>query len=213
MTMLRKWHAGAWTLAVLCVGNALADEDASVSYAALYKPVCDKYVDGFTRLTAGNYAVWEGKHRKELERIHADPAFQERLERALKTPPEDFKATKVRQLTVTCETIARVFEHEAPAQEQFGAPERTWETFRRALSKADRAAIYACLTGNARTIFAGRLHAMSDEQLRRMNASIAELKLATNQGSYQEGLVVQKDGKAGTVVFVKTGANWKIADM
>lgn len=191
----------------------LAQEADIVSYGALYKPVCDALVPGFEQSTEAHYARWREQHRDEIAKVEADERFKERQRDALRPPPSELRAAKVRQITPTCEKLANLFEASAPAEARFSSAERTWETFRGALRNAQRESLAACLFGNARRTFSGRLFAMSDDQLKRMEASIAELKLSQRNGPVHEGVILQKDGKAGTIVFVKVGENWKIGEM
>jgi hypothetical protein len=68
--------------------------------------------------------------------------------------------------------------------------------------------------GEARKTLAAPLEAMTDEQLRRMGDSVAELKLMeANGAAWQEAIVVQRNGAVGRIAFIKNGANWKIAQM
>ncbi len=58
-----------------------------------------------------------------------------------------------------------------------------------------------------------QMRAMDDEQMKRLGNSIAEIRLAEPHGSYQEAVIVHANGTAGSVVFIKSGGNWKIGRM
>jgi hypothetical protein len=190
-----------------------AQEEKSVYYGMLYKPVCDRMVPGFEKITATNFTAWRAQHGKAIAALEADPKFKSEREEALKPPPADIAAAKTRELTGTCERIAGIFEVAAPAEARFAAPEKTWEAFRDALRTANRETVYACLAGEARKTFLTQMRAMNDEQMKRLGNSIAEMRLAEPHTSFQEAVILHANGTAGSVVFVKSGSNWKIGRM
>jgi hypothetical protein len=200
-------------LAALFPAAARTQGMTSVYFGAFYKPVCDRTIAGFQSSTAANYAAWEKANHAAVAALEANTQFQAKRREALVPPPAEIAAAKTQELQATCERIANLFEAAAPADARFAAPEQTWESFRKALREANRETLLACLTGNALKGFAGPLTAMTDEQLKRMAASIAELKLMQRDGNFQHAVVVQRDGSAGTIVFMKSGANWRIGEM
>jgi hypothetical protein len=200
-------------IALLACAPLFAQEEKSVYYGTFYKPVCDRMVPGFEKMTASNFAAWRAQHEKAIAALEADPKFKAERDEALKPPPADIAAAKTRELTGTCERVAGIFEVAAPAEERFAAPERTWEAFRDGLRSANRETVYACLAGEARKTFLVQMRAMDDEQMKRLGNSIAEIRLAEPHNSYQEAVILQANGTAGTVVFVKNGGNWKIGRM
>jgi hypothetical protein len=211
--MSRYLSFGACALALLACVPLHAQEDKAVYYGTFYKPVCDLRVPGFEKATATNYAAWRAQHGKAIAALEADAKFLKDREQALTPPPADIAAAKIRELTGTCERVAGIFEIAAPAEERFAAPERTWEAFRDALRSANRETVYACLAGEARKTFLVQMRAMDDEQMKRLGNSIAEIRLAQPHGSFQEAVILHANGTAGSVVFVKSGGNWKIGRM
>ncbi len=209
--MSRCLTIGAFAL-LACVPLS-AQEEKSVYYGTFYKPVCDRNVPGFEKMTATNYAAWRVQREKAIAALEADPKFKAEQAEALKPPPADIAAAKTRELTGTCERVAGIFEIAAPAEARFDAPQKTWEAFRDALRTANRETVYACLAGEARKTFLTQMRAMDDEQMKRLGNSIAELRLSEPHGSYQEAVIIHANGTAGSVVFVKSGSNWKIGRM
>jgi hypothetical protein len=49
--------------------------------------------------------------------------------------------------------------------------------------------------------------------MKRLGTSIAEIRLSPRRGNFQEAVILQQNGAAGSVVFVKAGENWKIGQM
>jgi hypothetical protein len=209
--MSRYLTIGAFAL-LACVPLS-AQEEKSIYYGMLYKPVCDRMVPGFEKITAPNFTAWRAQHEKAIAALEADAKFRADRDAALTPPPADIAAAKMRELTGTCERVAGIFEVAAPAEARFGAPEKTWEAFRDALRTANRETVYACLAGEARKTFLIQMRAMDDEQMKRLGNSIAEMRLAEPHASFQEAVVLHANGTAGSVVFVKSGSNWKIGRM
>jgi hypothetical protein len=199
--------------ALLACASSNAQEEKSLYYGMFYKPVCDRMVPGFEKMTATNFAAWRAQHEKAIAALEADPKFRAEREQALQPPPADIAAAKMRELTGTCERVAGIFEIAAPAEARFAAPERTWEAFRDGLRSANRETVYACLAGEARKTFLMQMRAMDDEQMKRLGNSIAEIRMAEPQGGYREAVILHANGTAGSVVFVKSGSNWKIGRM
>jgi hypothetical protein len=209
----------AGTLCAAADGGQRIDENAGaasneVYFGTFYKPVCDKVVAGFEAGTARSYPQWERRNHAGIAALEADPQFQAKRREALVPPPAELADAKSRELNVTCERLGNLFEAALPADVRFNAPARTWQTFQRALHDGQRDVVRECLMGEARKTLAAPLEAMTDEQLRRMGDSVAELKLMeANGAAWQEAIVVQRNGAVGRIAFIKNGANWKIAQM
>lgn len=211
----------ACTAALCAAGTLHAEESAQrvgpgsneVYFGTFYKPVCDKVVAGFVTDTAASWPAWERRNHAAVVALEANPQFLASRREALVPPPPELADAKGRELTVTCERLANLYDAALPTDARFDAPARTWETFRQALREGKRDLIRSCLIGDARRTLTAPLQAMTDEQLRRMADGVAELKLMEANGSYQEAVVVQRDGNVGRVAFVRNGANWKIAQM
>ena len=210
---MKVFASASCALAFLAASTLHAQEDRSVYFATFYKPVCDARVQGFEKATAVNFAAWKALHRADVDALEADPKFKTERDAALVPPPPEIAAAKIRQLMGTCDRIAGVFEMAAPVDARFAEPERTWQTFHDALREAKRDVVYTCLAGEARQTFVGQMRAMSDEQMQRLGSSISEIRLSPRQGNFQEAVILQRNGAAGTVVFVKAGENWKIGRM
>jgi hypothetical protein len=214
--MIRGWIRVALCAIAAAAGTSgavHAQGATEVYFGTFYKPVCDKLVAGFEAATVATYPAWEQRHHAEVAALESNPEFQAKRKEALTPPPAEIAAAKSQELSVTCERLTNLYEAASPADVRFNAPERTWDTFRKALREGNRDALRMCLTGDARKTLIAPLQAMTDEQLKRMGDSVAELKLMPGSGNFQEAVVIQRDGAAGRVAFVKTGENWKIAQM
>ena len=212
---IRGWIALATGALAMAAGSgALCAQGASeVYFGAFYKPVCDKVITGFQAATAATYPAWERRNHAAIAALEANAEFQAKRREALVPPPAEIAAAKSQELSVTCERLTNLYDAATPADARFAAPDRTWNTFRKALSEGNRDTLRSCLTGEAKKSVLAALTAMTDEQLKRMSDAIAEMKLMPGSEEFQEAMVIQRDGDAGRIAFVKTGANWKIAQM
>lgn len=211
MTNLFRVIAAA--LALLGSSTLHAQEERAVYFGLLYKPVCDRMITGFEKATATNFVAWREQHREAVAALESDPKFKAERDAALVPPPPDILAAKTRELMGTCDRVSGIFESAAPKDARFEEPDRTWQTFRDGLRNAKRDVVFTCLAGEARNTFVAQMRAMTDEQMKRLGDSIAEIRLSPRQGNYQEAVILQSDGAAGTVVFVKSGENWRIGRM
>jgi hypothetical protein len=201
-------------LAMAAGSDALYAQGASeVYFGTFYKPVCDKVIPGFEAATAATYPVWERRTHAAVAALEANAEFQAKRREALVPPPAEIAVAKSKELSVTCERLTNLYDAASPPDARFAAPDRTWSTFRKALSEANRDTLGSCLTGEAKKSVLAPLTAMTDEQLKRMAEAIAEMRLMPGSGEFQEAMVIQKSGAAGRIAFMKTGANWKIGQM
>ena len=194
-------------------GVARAQGTSEAYFGTFYKPVCDRLIAGFEAGTQTSWRAWKQRNHEAVAALERNPEFLAKRKEALVPPPPELLEAKTRELSVTCERLTNLYEAALPADARFEAPEKTWETFRKALLGANREVLRECLTGEARKGLSAPLQAMTDEQLRRMGDAVAEIKLMERSAAYQDAMVVQKDGAAGRVGFVRNGANWKIAQM
>src|SRR5262245_58494167 len=181
-------------LLLLGASASRAQGGTDVRYPLLYKPVCDQLIPGFAKATEANFAAWQKQNQEAIRAVESDLRFQAQRAEAMTVPPPEFAQAKARQIAPACERIAGIFEAAAPPDAHFAAPERTWESFRNALSNADRNMVALCLTGNARSTFGGQLHTLTDERLQRMGAAISTIKLAERHDNFQEAVITQQDG-------------------
>jgi hypothetical protein len=211
--VIRNFRVTAGALALLAAGTLHAQEERGVYFGMLYKPVCDRLIPGFEKATAVNFLAWREQHREAVQTLEADPKFKADRDAALVPPPPDILAAKTRELMGTCDRVSGIFETAAPTDARFETPERAWQTFRDALRDAKRDVVFTCLAGEARSTFVGQMRAMTDEQMKRLGESVTDIRLSPRQGNFQEAVILQRNGAAGTVVFVMAGANWKIGRM
>jgi hypothetical protein len=95
---------------------------------------------------------------------------------------------------------------------RFGTVEKTWQVFMGALMTGDRTTALTCLEGRAGTLWKTRVEAMSNEDLRRIGASIRGLKVQWGDDYEKEGLIADTENRAVGIAFRNINEEWKIVD-
>ena len=96
---------------------------------------------------------------------------------------------------------------------RFQTVEKTWQVFLGALMTGDRTALLNCLSGKAAARWQERAPLLTDEDMRRMAASIRGLKVQWGDDYEKEGLVADNDNRVAGIAFRNINEEWKITDM
>jgi hypothetical protein len=162
---------------------------------------CRLGAEGFEQRSAPLRAAWTRRHAAVLaayDRQIAQRVRTARREQAL--PPELCDDDWLRAI----EPLSRM------PDARFATVEKTWQAFMGALMTGDRAAAVSCLQGRAATQWQRRVEAMSNEDLRRIAASIRALKVQWGDDYEKEGLVADTSNRAVGIAFRNINEEWKI---
>ena len=96
---------------------------------------------------------------------------------------------------------------------RFQTVEKTWQVFLGALMTGDRTALLNCLSGKAAARWQERAQLLTDEDMRRMAASIRGLKVQWGDDYEKEGVVADNDNRVAGIAFRNINEEWKITDM
>jgi len=96
---------------------------------------------------------------------------------------------------------------------RFSTVEKTWQVFMGALMTGDRAAALKCLGGKAEARWRQRTETMSDDDLRRVGASIRALKVQWGDDYEKEGLVADTGNRIIGIAFRNINEEWKITEL
>lgn len=91
--------------------------------------------------------------------------------------------------------------------------EKTWQAFLGALMTGDRAAALSCLGGRAETRWKAKVEQLSDEDLRRVAASVRALKVQWGDDYEKEGMVADTDNRVVAIAFRNVNDEWKIMEL
>lgn len=165
---------------------------------------CRADVPGFAEKSAATYAAWTRRHGSVLAEYERELAAKVRAGRRgeatlpLRICTDDW-LRGVEPLTRMPDT-------------RFGSVEKTWQVFMGALMTGDRATALGCLAGRAEYRWKERVEKLSDEDLRRIAASIRGLKVQWGDDYEKEGVVADVENRAVGVAFRNVNEEWKITD-
>jgi hypothetical protein len=204
---------------------------AAAAPAAPAAPAAAPVDEGFIKPTRRKREVLE--ITAQLERCRADaPGFAEksgavqvawnRRHAGVISEYASLVAAKVRAsrrgeatLPVRACTDEWLLQVEALAQApdaRFSTVEKTWQVFMGALMTGDRATALNCLAGKAGTRWKDRVQRMSDDDLRRIAATIRALKVQWGDDYEKEGVIADTDNRVVGIAFRNLNEEWKITD-
>lgn len=96
---------------------------------------------------------------------------------------------------------------------RFETVEKTWQVFMGALITGDRVTALSALSGSAEARWKQRVERLSDEDLRRIGASIRALKVQWGDDYEKEGMVADVDNRVVGIAFRNVNEEWKITEM
>jgi hypothetical protein len=95
---------------------------------------------------------------------------------------------------------------------RFSTVEKTWQVFMGALMTGDRTTALNCLAGQANTRWKARVERLSDDDLRRIAATIKALKVQWGDDYEKEGVIADTDNRTVGIAFRNLNEEWKITD-
>jgi hypothetical protein len=165
---------------------------------------CRADMPGFAEKSAAVYAAWTRRHAPVLAEYERQISAKVRAGRRgeMTLPLRACTDDWLRQV----EPLTRM------PDTRFGSVEKTWQVFMGALMTGDRATALGCLAGRAEERWKQRVENLSNEDLRRIAASIRALKVQWGDDYEKEGVVADTDNRAVGVSFRNVNEEWKITD-
>jgi hypothetical protein len=165
---------------------------------------CRADAPGFAEKSAPVYAAWTQRHAAVLSEY-------DRLLTAKVRAGRRGEATL--PLSLCTEDWLRQIEPLTRTPDpRFHTVEKTWQVFMGALMTGDRAAALSCMVGKAESRWKQRVEKMSDEELRRIAASIRALKVQWGDDYEKEGVIADTDNRVVGVAFRNVNEEWKITE-
>lgn len=166
---------------------------------------CRADAPGFAETSAAVYAAWTRRHAAVLAEYDKQLAAKVRASRRGETTLPLRLCTD--DWLRAIEPLTRV------PDPRFSTVEKTWQVFMGALMTGDRAAALNCLGGKAEARWRQRTEAMSDDDLRRVGASIRALKVQWGDDYEKEGLVADTGNRVIGIAFRNINEEWKITEL
>lgn len=166
---------------------------------------CRADVPGFAEGSAPLYAAWKQRHAAVLAEYDKLLAAKVRAGRRGEMTLPLHLCTE--QWLSSLEPLTRM------PDARFQTVEKTWQVFMGALMTGDRGALLNCLAGKAAARWMLKAGQLSDEDMRRMGASIRGLKVQWGDDYEKEGLVADNDNRVAGIAFRNINEEWKITEM
>ena len=166
---------------------------------------CRADAPGFAEKSATLYAAWTRRHAAVLSEY--DRLLGAKVRAARRGESSLPVGLCTEQWLRSIEPLTRM------PDARFQTVEKTWQVFLGALMTGDRAAALECLAGRAEGRWKERVEKMSDDELRRIAASIRALKVQWGDDYEKEGLVADTDNRVVGIAFRNFNEEWKITEM
>jgi len=166
---------------------------------------CRADAPGFAEKSAPVYAAWTRRHATVLSEYDRLLAAKVRASRR-------GEASLPMQLC-TDEWLRGIEPLTRLPDPRFSTVEKTWQVFMGALMTGDRETALSCLGGRAQLRWKERVEAMSDDDLRRIGASIRALKVQWGDDYEKEGVVADTTNRLLGIAFRNVNEEWKITEM
>lgn len=165
---------------------------------------CRADVPGFAEKSAAVHVAWNRRHAAVLAEYDRQLAAKVRASRRGEATLPLSQCTD--DWLHALEPLTRM------PDARFGTVEKTWQVFMGALMTGDRVTALNCFAGRAGVRWRERVEQMSDEDLRRIGASIRVLKVQWGDDYDKEGLVADTQNRMVAVAFRNLNEEWKITD-
>jgi hypothetical protein len=165
---------------------------------------CRADMPGFAEKSEATYAAWIRRHGPVLAEYERELAIKVRAGRR-------GEATLPLRIC-TDEWLHSLEPLTRTPDARFGTVEKTWQVFMGALMTGDRTTAIGCLAGRAETRWKDRVERLSDDDLRRIAASIRALKVQWGDDYEKEGVVADMENRAVGIAFRNVNEEWKITD-
>lgn len=165
---------------------------------------CRADVPGFAEKSALVYAAWTRRHAAVLAE------FDRQLAAKVRASRRGEAALPVGQCTD--EWLRNIEPLSRMPDGRFATVEKTWQVFMGALMTGDRTTALSTMAGRANVRWKLRVEQMSDDDLRRIAASIRALKVQWGDDYAKEGLIADTDNRVVGIAFENVNEEWKITD-
>lgn len=166
---------------------------------------CRADVPGFAEKSAAVYAAWTRRHAPVLAEYDKLLSAKVRAGRRgeITLPLRACTDEWLREL----EPLARM------PDPRYQSVEKTWQVFLGALMTGDRTMVQNCLAGRAQVRWKERVATITDEEMRRMGASVRGLKVQWGDDYEKEGMVADTGNRVMAIAFRNVNEEWKIVEL
>jgi hypothetical protein len=166
---------------------------------------CRADVAGFAEQSAPVYAAWIRRYGPVMVE------YRKLLNAKVRAARRGEMTLPVQQCTD--EWLREIEPMSRSPDPRFQTVEQTWQVFMGALMTGDRTALLASLSGKAQARWKERAERLSDEEMRRIGASVRALKVQWGDDYEKEGMVADNENRGASIAFRNINDEWKISDL
>lgn len=166
---------------------------------------CRADAPGFAEKSAAVYAAWSQRHAAVMSE------YRKVLAAKVRSARRGEATLPLRNCTE--EWLAGIEPLSRMPDPRFQTVEKTWQAFMGALMTGDRMTALSCLGGSAQARWRERVEGLSDDDLRRLGASIRGLKVQWGDDYEKEGVVADTENRVMGIAFRNVNDEWKITEM
>jgi Domain of unknown function (DUF4124) len=180
----------------------------------LRKVACDSAVPGFRDESAAVFKRWRNSRRRVIAQVESSADYRETLSRITAPAPRAAGSHAPVDEADYCRDslLTEMEEQVRPVDSRFSSPERTWQTFQRALEGANRDLAVSCLTSTARSEHESPLRTQPREKLWELASELSFLEFKENAGPTRTAVAPTTGGGERRISFQRiANGEWKIA--
>jgi len=182
----------------------------------LRKMACDLAVPGFREESAALFKRWRNARRREITQVESSAEYRATLSKikAAATQADGRGAQEEKAILCDDSLLNEMEEQVRPVDSRFSSPDRTWQTFLRALEGANRDLAVSCLTSSALSEHESFLRTQPREKLWKISSEFTVLEFKEDFGSYKIAVAPTPGGGERWIYFERiANGEWKIAKL
>ena len=179
----------------------------------LRKVTCDSAVPGFRDESAAVFKRWRNSRRRVVAQVESSAEYRDELSKTTAGAPRaDGRGAQEDDAALCRDSLLTEMEDQVRrVDSRFSSPERTWQTFQRALEGANRDLAVSCLTSSARSEHESHLRTQPREKLWELAEELSALEFKEDSGPYQTAIAPTTAGCQRRITFQRlANGEWKI---
>jgi hypothetical protein len=180
----------------------------------LRKVACDSAVPRFREESAAVFKRWRTSRRRVVAQVESSAEYRDALSKATPSAPQADGRGAPEDEAVLCRDslLTEMEDQVSSVDSRFASPERTWQTFQRALEGANRDLAVSCLTSSARSEHESPLRTQPREKLWELAEELSALEFKEDSGPYKTAIAPTTGGGERRITFQRlANGEWKIA--
>jgi len=182
----------------------------------LRKMACDLALPGFREESAALFKRWRNARRREVAQVESSVEYRRTLSKtkAMAAQADGRGAQEDKAIRCDDALLAEMEEQVRAVDSRFSSPDRTWQTFLRALEGANRDLAVSCLTSSALSEHEPFLRTQPREKLWKISSEFTVLEFKDDFGPFKIAVAPTPGGGERRIYFERIAdGEWKIAKL